>query len=178
MRDGRALLLGILVLGTGCDEVTVCAGDGFLWGGVCVSSSTCPAPYDVCVDPDGAAVCIDPAADPIHCGFCGNTCFADEVCAFGACQPAGFSCGDYGLATCFDGCVDVLYDAFNCGDCGLVCEYGSYCAGGVCQLDYSCEAAGLATCGFDCVDLFADPYNCGGCGFLCPTALCVDGACL
>jgi hypothetical protein len=164
----------------GCDEDegVVCASDEVIWADMCIAAADCPGPfYTVCQDPNGSFVCVDTSADPIHCGGCGNTCFSDEICAFGVCQVATYSCADFALVECGNACVNIVNDIFNCGGCGNVCAFGDICVASACQTTgYACESVGLVQCGYGCVDITSDPYNCGGCGIECRFH-CVNGVC-
>jgi hypothetical protein len=48
----------------------------------CTSPQPCPNPLEEC---DGQ--CVDIQSDRRHCGACGRTCRASEVCAGAACNP-------------------------------------------------------------------------------------------
>ncbi len=155
-------------------------GDGF---------GDCNGKYE-----DGCETAVE--RNPQHCGACGNTCKAGEVCWRGACGcPPGY-------AQCGDTCTQLDRDARNCSACGTVCglpdedagagawpcgpgvvppNIGPACVSSACKLDC---APGYLDCNTDrCGDgceTFAlnDPKNCGGCGIECSAEQsCVMGKC-
>jgi hypothetical protein len=148
-----------------------CLADEVCWDLVCVASTECGSPYEVCAYSDGSYGCTDTMNDPFNCGGCGIWC--DTICAFGACEAAGYTCADYGLDDCGNGCVDTSSDVFNCGGCGAECVAGDFCAAGLCG-----TTCAFDTCGDLCTDLLTDPYNCGQCGFECVNGCDGAGACL
>ncbi|MAC25698.1 MAG: hypothetical protein CMH59_04345, partial [Myxococcales bacterium] len=56
--------------------------------------------------------CVDVGSDPDHCGACGTSCGAGEVCSEGSC---GLSCGGATPTLCGDRCVDTTSDRNHCG---------------------------------------------------------------
>jgi len=96
-----------------------------------------------CVDPTPVrcgALCVDPPADPRHCGACGTVCPTTAggapMCVAGVCRVV---CAT-GFADCdrspTNGCeVAVGADARNCGSCGSACPSATpFCLAGVCAL--------------------------------------------
>jgi hypothetical protein len=71
--------------------------------------------------------CVRVEVDRNHCGECGNSCRANELCALGVCVEA---C-DEPLVLCGDLCVDTDSDPANCGGCGRICVSG-ICDSGQC----------------------------------------------
>lgn len=131
-------------------------------------SAVCDAPQISCDE----ATCVDPTVDPKHCGGCGITCAAGQICQSGACQcPAGTTlCGGI--------CVSTQNDPDNCGGCGKACGGGlaSFCQQGECVSE--CSDPTPDACGGACVDLQRDVRHCGTCGNACPQGeSCISGAC-
>ncbi|TNF25669.1 MAG: DUF4215 domain-containing protein [Deltaproteobacteria bacterium] len=124
----------------------------------------CRAGHADC-DDDGANDCeVDTERDRAHCGACGVTCGASEVCVAGVCGP--LTCApeyddcDADVAT---GCEAYLRnDPAHCGSCGNACASG-VCMGGDCVLEparRSClehKNAGETTSGY----YFVDPDDAG-----------------
>lgn len=149
-------------------------------GGAC-ANMRCENPSATCCFDEP---CVDTATNPLHCGGCGKTCRAREVCnnSLCACRAGGRDqvC-PMGSQCCFDGCRDVSSDVLNCGGCGIACKAGETCAMGKC----SCGPAGLAcTAGQQCCpatgcsNIQTDPNNCGMCGKKCaPGKACKAGLC-
>ncbi len=113
------------------------------------------------------ALCTNLKTDANHCGSCGTSCAATEVCSAGACVPCPAS-----RTQCKDQCADVTSDAFNCGGCGIECIGSQSCVAGSCT---SCDGT---VCGNACIELSNDNANCGACGHACAaTECCEQGAC-
>ena len=136
-----------------CDpENNVCCPTGT----VCCGGGCCAPPHQCC-----GTSCTDIKTDPVNCGFCGNVCGRDQICANGQCVcPPG-------LAPCLGGCVDLRADSFNCGTCGNACGPGQTCVNGQC-----CKPCGGVCCqpGQTCVNGVCSwaPFGC---------AVCNDGSC-
>jgi hypothetical protein len=117
------------------------------------------------VDCDGT--CSDLNTDANHCGACGHSCRADEVCAGGACTACPAT-----RTQCTEQCADLTSDPFNCGACGTVCAASQSCLSGTCS---GCDGT---LCSNTCVDLSNDRTNCGVCGNACATGECCNaGVC-
>ena len=86
----------------GCGARITTGGDGGMDG------SACGPGQEIC---DG--VCVDTRVSTAHCGSCGSSCAAGEVCSAGSCAA---SCGT-GLTECGGACVDTDTDPAYCGDC-------------------------------------------------------------
>ena len=117
--------------------------------------------------------CLDTQSDPLHCGVCGNQCFAGDTCQAGVCvSPCGPD-----QAWCSGQCVDLSTDPGNCGVCGNGCGTG-VCAAGQCAA--TCPTTVCPTADGDrCVDPSADNANCGVCGNACNAdQACVSGTCV
>jgi hypothetical protein len=114
---------------------------------------------------DGA--CADLKTDANHCGACGTSCAADEVCSAGACAPCPPS-----RTQCLDQCADLSSDPFNCGACGKICGGSQSCVAG------SCGPCDGTVCANICVELSTDRANCGACGNACAAdQCCTAGSC-
>lgn len=142
------------------------------WG--CRTHSTPPACASGGASCAGACVSLD--ADPAHCGACGVTCGAAEVCQLGACVAI---C-EAPLARCQTAagprCVDPAGDAQHCGGCGVACGADQACLAGACV--NPCQAAGWRLCAGRCRQLAVDDRHCGGCGVGCADGqVCEDGIC-
>jgi len=124
---------------------------------------------------DGA--CVDTDESPDHCGACGASCAAMEVCDSGACR-APIEC-DAPRVDCGAGCTDTSSDDDHCGGCGAACPFGRGCAEGACVdvcdgAETACEIGGSLVC----VDTGSDPAHCGGCGAACALGeACSGGVC-
>lgn len=139
---------------------TACGGDG--GGGECRDDEV-----------ECAGICVDPAADPDHCGACDVSCGASEVCEAGVCA-AGCSGG---ATECDRACVDTSSDPRHCGGCGVACGSGEACVAGRCEGASACEPP-RQMCGEACVDTSSDALHCGACGRRCEGAeTCVGGEC-
>lgn len=191
-------LATLLILGCGDDatspapergvplDATVDRGDSDPRdGGVVLRPSDCSLPEVLCGD-----TCIDPSADPDHCGAdqnCagGSVCGAGSVCLEGECA---FTCpGD--LLACDRTCVDPDVSLTHCGatdSClgsaaGELCGEGRSCLAGRCGC-----GLGLLACEVGCVDPANDSRHCGAVddcladngGVACGSEQeCRDGAC-
>lgn len=124
-------------------------------------------------------VCVQLATDGAHCGACGVSCTAGQVCSGGQCAV---SCAAP-LAACGAGvtmhCADLRSDPTSCGSCGHACADGQLCAGGSCV--ETCSAP-LTACtdgtSSSCADLRFDPGHCGSCDNACAAGgVCSAGEC-
>lgn len=122
----------------------------------------------------------DTQNDPVHCGYCNQTCSSNHVptptcenaeCT-GACEAGYADCNGNVRS---DGCeVNIGSDAANCGGCGLVCSTQNVpapsCSGGVC--DGGCDGA-FADCNGNKLtdgcetDTLSSPQFCGSCSTSC-----------
>jgi hypothetical protein len=136
--------------------VVACVGDPPVLGDQATRS---------CTACDGTADCIDLRVTPTHCGACGKSCAAGEVCSGGTCARECVS--PYVL--CGDRCVDVASDPKNCGACGATCANG-ICAAGKCQTG-ACPANRGDCDGFaeNACETALDTSlsHCGACGVSC-----------
>lgn len=135
--------------------------------------------------------CVEPLADPTHCGASGDCagaragalCPAGQQCLAGKCQA---SCAEPQLA-CGELCVDPRHDPDHCGACAQGCpsfpNAAEVCVASRCS---SACLAGFLDCNRDAADgcetdTTADPRNCGGCDRACTVAngtpACVAAAC-
>lgn len=89
---------------------------------------------------DCAGACVDPMADPNHCGGCDNLCDPAELCQQGACVSA---C-DPGLTACRGACVDTTLDPEHCGGCDMVCAVGLSCLESECVELETCDGVEVA----------------------------------
>ena len=119
-------LTALLVFG-----VQACGGDP-------PPAAPCPESQELC---DGLCYDLDTTAN--HCGACGTTCAAGEVCNAGTCE---FGCPT-GLTECDGGCVDTQTSGTNCGACGAACAAGEVCDAGACST--SCAASAASIKSFD-----------------------------
>lgn len=96
---------------------------------------SCQPCDDVCLVGNGtAAACADLQSDPAHCGTCGQSCGADEVCSGGTCKQA---CAP-GLIACEGRCIDPQSDRLFCGadsSCqdATRCALDEVCSAGACE---------------------------------------------
>jgi hypothetical protein len=117
-------------------------------------------------------VCTNLQNDANHCGGCGKSCSASEVCTGGACATCPAS-----RTQCKDQCADLGSDPFNCGACGKVCGASQSCVAGSCGACAGTLCPGSGTAG-TCVELSTDPANCGACGNACAVDQCCNaGSC-
>ena len=115
--------------------------------------------------------CTDTTRDGNHCGGCGKSCRAGEICVGGECVggdsglcPGG--CDDQSIC-CQDPndpararCIYVGSSAVHCGACNRPCPPGWGCCGGHCR------------------DTQSDPANCRECGHRCASGqVCYDRRC-
>lgn len=119
----------------------------------------CEAGYGNC-DTDDSNGCESPLDAPEHCGTCGNTCPAGQLCASGNCVP---NCAG-GTTLCGRSCADLQTSPTNCGTCGHSCASGMQCIGGSC---FPVCTGTTALCGTSCFDLQSDVNHCGACGTVC-----------
>ncbi len=127
------------------------------------------------------AACVDPRADPAHCGRCDRACAAGEVCLSGACAPR---C-EPTETRCDGRCVDARTDRSHCGACARACAAAEVCSDGECVPDCGASLARCAGGDGDggvaryCADLRSERANCGACGAVCGAGLaCMEGRCL
>lgn len=165
--------------GTGAADAAQVSADASDDAGVGPLDSGAPdsgggAPVDAGVAPDvgpadsGSACgarascggeCVDLATDRAHCGACGRSCGALEICAAERCE-----CED----TCDGRCVDVFSDRAHCGACGNACGADTECLGGVCAarlpgVPTTTQAFRVSAEGANCApgDLLARPHDLG-----------------
>ena len=93
--------------------------DGAVDAGPC---GTCAVDQLCC-----GASCVDPTADPRHCGGCGMACTVEEECVASVCEPI---C-ELPTVYCDGLCVLLDVDPDNCGVCGRRCPTG-LCSAGMC----------------------------------------------
>ncbi len=144
---------------------------------MCVSNVcmiTCAPGFGNCDanDANGCEAALDSTS---HCGTCGQTCPAGQLCMTGACVP---SCTG-GTVLCGGSCANLQTSSTNCGACGNACASGMECSAGRCVL--IC-AGGTTLCGGACADLQTSTSNCGACGTTCParangSPVCSGGSC-
>lgn len=150
--------------------VVACVGDPPVLGDFAARS---------CTACEGTSDCVDLRVTPTHCGACGKTCAAGEVCSGGACTRECVA----PYVSCGDRCVDLASDPKNCGACGTTCANG-ICAEGKCRAG-ACPANqgdcdGFADNGCE-AKLDDSMTNCGACGASCARAnaktACAAGKC-
>lgn len=73
--------------------------------------------------------CVDTDTDRAHCGACGTSCEAGEICADGGCVVSCMT----GFEVCDDACTDTQYDPSHCGGCGMACAAGEACVEAICR---------------------------------------------
>ncbi|TNE46593.1 MAG: hypothetical protein EP343_23615 [Deltaproteobacteria bacterium] len=118
--------------------------------------------------------CTSTKTDVNHCGACGTSCSANEICKDGACEPKT-TCAT-GQAQCKSGCTDLQTDANHCGTCGTACSPGQSCVKGQCKL--VCPP-GQTNCSGQCIDLQTDTQHCGACGKACGAGrVCLQSKCV
>ncbi len=76
-----------------------------------------------------AGTCVDTSSNRSHCGSCGTSCGAGEVCSSGSCEV---SCQS-GQTNCSGSCVDTSSNPDHCGACGNTCSQSQACLGGACE---------------------------------------------
>lgn len=126
-----------------------------------------------CVCPPNERVCDNQCTkvltDASHCGACGTTCAAGQVCEAGRCVAQCTQPQNCGSASCFD----IATDRDHCGPSCLRCADGATCVQGAC----TCPL-GTSSCRGACIDFLRDAENCGACGTTCaPGEWCSAGAC-
>ena len=109
--------------GTVDEGCRACAADAD-----CMPGMRCMAGVCGC-DPPAVAcggTCVDPDADPMHCGGCDLACLSGEACVAGSCTCVAprMVCGAV--------CVDLDTDPMHCGICDTDCGPGGRCASGIC----------------------------------------------
>ncbi len=164
--NGRALARnGAVTLDDNQIRSDRCTGSG---GGSGGGTDGGPAELSCCfgaVACNGA--CTNLKNDANHCGVCGRSCAANEVCSAGSCAACPAS-----RTQCTDQCADLRSDPFNCGACGKVCAGSQSCVAG------SCGACDGTVCANSCVELSTDAANCGACGHACAADQCCNaGSC-
>lgn len=120
------------------------------------------------------------AANPTHCGRCGNACSfpnATAVCAAGACALGACNAG---FANCDgnaqNGCeTNTGTSPSHCGGCGRPCATGQVCSNATCVSNC---AAGLTLCNGACVNLATDLAHCGACNRQCSTSTRATPTCM
>ena len=127
--------------------------------GACAAAGTGPSCCFGAVSCDGLCAALD--TDANHCGACGTSCAADQVCTAGACAACPAS-----RTQCQDQCADLGSDPFNCGACGHACTGSESCVDGACG---PCDGT---VCSNACVELSTDRANCGACGNACAADQC------
>ncbi len=117
--------------------------------------------------------CVTLAADPAHCGQCGQACSDGQVCSLGSCAD---SCQEP-LEACDGSCVNGASDPNHCGACNNVCPSQTpMCQAGECVAE--CSDPYPTACNNGCVNLASDPLNCGECGNACEAGkVCSGGSC-
>lgn len=94
-------------------------------------------------------VCVDPQADPDHCGGCDRPCPEGECtegtclvdpCADGGCEECPGS-----LLSCDGECVDTITDARHCGACDAACSEEETCIRATCLPDCTCNQCDVVT---------------------------------
>jgi hypothetical protein len=169
----------------------VCDGDA------CVGACT-PGFADCDGDKTANGCEVDVAANPAHCGGCGQACPAPPgavaTCVEGVCQATcstGIDCnGDMS-----DGCEARINTVEHCGACNAPCSTnhvvdatcGLSCAANICFPPLHCKGycePGFADCDRDLrtngceADLQSGRENCGACGRSCLSGqLCLQGQC-
>lgn len=150
----RCSVAGIVLVLSACGGNTDVDGTG----GACPGCD-CTSGEASC---DGT--CVDLLSHSSHCGACGVTCGAPEVCVDGAC-----GCPEDG-AVCGDACVVLASDELNCGSCENECSGEERCIEGKCAC-----ANGLTSCSGACVNLDTSRTSCGACSNDCLSVESCDG---
>lgn len=170
MRTRGAIAVVVCLLAGGCASSRPA---GSLDGGV--GQSICPAHPEQCSGTCCGDQCLDTAADPNHCGGCGNRCPSGTICSGGhcGCPPSGAACG-MGQTCCGGlGCVSLQSDIRNCGSCGRKCGDGATCDNGTCKCggvecptgQTCCNGACAPSCGGMSTPDMADANNGAPAGF-------------
>lgn len=128
--------------------------------GLCAASGG-PGPSCCFGAVECGGVCANLQKNANHCGACGKSCTASEVCSAGACVACPES-----STQCPEQCANLHGDPFNCGACGKVCAASESCLAGTCG---TCSGT---VCANTCVELSTDPENCGACGTVCAADQC------
>ena len=133
----------------------------------CGDDAVCPSTQTECDN-----FCANTDSDPNHCGACGNSCGAGEVCAAGACAV---SCPS-GLTDCGGACVDSDHDPDHCGGCDVACAATESCVMGSCEsVEPPSECpTGQLECDGTCTNPMVDPANCGATGACSGGTACAD----
>jgi hypothetical protein len=135
-----------------------------------------PCPGQTGCEVDGLPLCVDTAADPLHCGGCGNACVPTRDCRGGECV-----CPAVAPTPCGEACIDLETDVDNCGGCGAACEFGNDCQQGRCvwaNWAPRCQEDEILCRDGLCTDL-AEPLHCGDCRRACGQGeRCEDGTCV
>jgi hypothetical protein len=71
--------------------------------------------------------CVDTNTNRAHCGACGASCAAGQVCAGGTCRCEG------NLTLCDGVCVQTNTNRMHCGQCNNACLILFKCNGGMCR---------------------------------------------
>lgn len=71
--------------------------------------------------------CVDVSTSETHCGACGRSCGAHELCRQGDCACAP------GHVRCSGRCMSLAADESNCGACGEACGLGQLCWNNACR---------------------------------------------
>ncbi len=150
----------------GCGEV--CPAGESCAGGTCTKAcgGSCEDGREVC-DGNTCACrdglvrcggdCIDPNADPDHCGGCNEACDGDRMCSAGACVAGPCPAG---TTACDGACVDLAADPLHCGSCDTECRSAQVCVAGVCQDAWPspCDACPCEACGARaCCEVMGEP---------------------
>lgn len=180
--------VAMLCLGAGCDEPPTQTGDDTVvltdtGEDVALSERSCGLLVCNVGEACCGYTCVDTGSSAEHCGACGVSCGASEVCVDGACSCGGRVCGS-GDACCGDACVDLRADPEHCGACGVACSVDEVCLVGQCACqaqDGNLEVCGdgEACCpGLGCRNTERDPTSCGACGVRCGAGeTCDAGLC-
>lgn len=157
---------------TACDPCVVAQGSAKCESDQC-SVKACDVGYADCNKQAADGCEINTEANHEHCGGCGKTCAASEVCLAGSCAS---NCG--ALTNCSGSCVNTATDPQHCGGCGSPCAANQTCQSGACAC-----TSGLSLCSGACVDTKTSKQHCGTCGKACTdppngVASCSNGSCV
>ena len=146
-----------------------------------VETGTRPYCEDPCRDPatptlcqiGEEALCVDTIASTQHCGGCGVTCSANQICNDGNCECQE----DFADCTDEPGCESSLLSVGTCGSCDNACAGVNLAC-----VDRQCSCAeGYADCSdaqVGCEASLNDVATCGGCLTACETTeVCDEQAC-